>query len=105
MAAAVALCLIIGKVVYPKERITLPISVYRSWYWLFIFEAFGGSYFYLVGLSHSSLAIGSTLASLAPVISVPVAIALRLEAFSWKRTAAVITVVFGLFLLVGGLNS
>jgi drug/metabolite transporter (DMT)-like permease len=105
MAAAVLLCLTIGKIAFPKDRLTLPLSVYRRWMWLFVLEAFGGSYFFLFGLSHSPLAIGSTLASLAPVISVPVALALRLETFSWKRTAAVITVVLGLFLLVGGLHS
>jgi drug/metabolite transporter (DMT)-like permease len=104
MFTAIFLCLIIGKIAYPKQRMILPSSVYRRWLWLFVFEAFGGSYFFLYGLSHSPLAIGSTLASLAPVISVPVALALGLESFSWRRTAAVITVVFGLFLLVGGLN-
>lgn len=105
MAMAIFLCLILGRIFFPKDRMTLPLGVYRRWLWLFVFEAFGGSYFFLFGLSHSPLAIGSTLASLAPVISVPVALALRLETFSWKRTAAVITVVFGLFLLVGGLSS
>ncbi|MFL5813495.1 MAG: EamA family transporter [Bdellovibrionia bacterium] len=105
MTSAVLLCLIIGKVAYPKERITLPQSVFRRWGWLFVLEAFGGSYFFVFGLAHSSIAVGSTLVALAPVISVPVALALRLETFSWKRTAAVITVVFGLFLLVSGAHS
>lgn len=105
MVAAVLLCLIFGKVLYPKDRITLPRSVFRRWGWLFVLEAYAGSYFFVFGLAHSSLAVGSTLVAVAPVISVPVALALRLEAFSWKRTAAVITVVFGLFLLVGGLGS
>jgi drug/metabolite transporter (DMT)-like permease len=105
MTAAVLLCLIIGKFLYPKERITLPQSVFRRWGWLFVLEAYGGSYFFVFGLAHSSLAVGSTLVALAPVISVPVALALRLETFSWKRTAAVITVVFGLYLLVGSGHS
>jgi drug/metabolite transporter (DMT)-like permease len=105
MIAAVLLCLIIGKILYPKERITLPQSVFRRWGWLFVLEAYCGSYFFVFGLAHSPLAVGSTLVALAPVISVPVALALRLETFSWKRTAAVITVVFGLYLLVGTAHS
>jgi drug/metabolite transporter (DMT)-like permease len=105
MGAAIILCIIFGKLLFPKSKMLMPAREFRRWLWIFVLEAFGGSYFFMYGLSHSSLAIGSALASLAPVISVPVALALGLEKFSWKRTAGVITVVLGLTLLVGGLNS
>jgi drug/metabolite transporter (DMT)-like permease len=104
MATALVVCTVIGKAVFPGSKMLLPLKVFKNWMWLFVLEAFGGSYFFLYGLSHSPLAIGSTLAALAPVLSMPVALALRLEKFSWKRAAAVITVVFGLFLLVGGMS-
>ena len=56
--------------------------------------------FFLYGLSHSSLVLGVTLSSLAPVLSVPIAIALRVERFSIKRTLAIIVVAVGLALLL-----
>jgi drug/metabolite transporter (DMT)-like permease len=51
------------------------------------------------GLTHTSLVVGNTLSALAPVLSVPVSVALKLEKFSWIRTLAVLTVVVGLSLL------
>jgi len=85
----------LGRVVTP-----MPFGFLKKYAWLFVLEAFGGSYFYLYGLSNSSIVLGSVLASLAPVIAVPIAVALRLEKFSWIRTAAVASVVVGLALLV-----
>jgi drug/metabolite transporter (DMT)-like permease len=74
-------------------------SVVRRYVWVFIIESFLGSYFFMYGLTHTSLVVGSTLAALAPVLSVPVSIALKLERFSWVRSFAVLTVVVGLSLL------
>ncbi len=86
--------------VVTKSGITpLPKTVVRRYAWVFFAETFLGSYFFMYGLSHSSLVVGSTLAGLAPVLSVPVSIALKLERFSLVRTAAVLTVVVGLSLL------
>jgi drug/metabolite transporter (DMT)-like permease len=64
--------------------------------WVFLIEAYGGSYFYTYGLAHAPLAIGATLSSLAPILSVPVAIALKLEKFSPIRTLGVCLAVLGL---------
>jgi drug/metabolite transporter (DMT)-like permease len=77
----------------------LPRAVVKKYLSVFIAETFFGSYFYMYGMTHSPLVLGSTLAALAPVLSVPVSIALKLEQFSWVRTFAVLTVVVGLSLL------
>jgi drug/metabolite transporter (DMT)-like permease len=83
-----------------KSRITpLPKAVVRRYAWVFFAETFLGSYFFMYGLTHTSLVVGSTLAALAPVLSVPVSIALKLERFSLVRSLAVLTVVVGLSLL------
>lgn len=74
-------------------------AVVRKYAWVFIVESFLGSYFFMYGMTHTSLVLGSTLAALAPVLSVPVSIALKLERFSWIRSFAVLTVVVGLSLL------
>lgn len=71
----------------------------RRYGWVFIVESFFGATFFVYGLTHTSLVVGNTLSALAPVLSVPVAVALKLEKFSWIRTAAVLTVVVGLSLL------
>lgn len=89
-----------GRILAPGTEITLPLKVLRKSLPLFVFEAFGGSAFFMYGLSHSSLAVGSTLSSLAPVLSVPVAWFLGMEHFSLKRTLAVCVVVLGIWLLV-----
>ncbi len=77
----------------------LDLPAVRKYGWLFITEAFLGSYLFVYGLSHSSIMLGSTLASLSPVLAVPISVALKLEQFSWVRAAAVLTVVVGLSLL------
>ena len=89
-----------GRLFAPGSEITLPWRVIKKNIPLFVFEAFGGSAFFMYGLAHSSLAVGSTLSSLAPVLSVPVAWFLGMERFSLPRTVGVCSVVFGLWLLV-----
>jgi drug/metabolite transporter (DMT)-like permease len=70
----------------------------KSW-WIFLVESFGGSLFYVYGLSHSPLVLASTLSALAPVIAVPVSVLMRLEKFSFRKTLAIIFVVVGIFCL------
>ncbi|MEO5668522.1 MAG: DMT family transporter [Bdellovibrionota bacterium] len=67
---------------------------------IFAVEAIGGPFFYVYGLSHAPLAIGAALTSLAPVLTVPLALALGQEKFSWTRTLGVITVVAGIWVMV-----
>jgi drug/metabolite transporter (DMT)-like permease len=105
MGLAICLSLVMGTVFAPGSRLFLSIKDIKSYLWIFLIEAFGGSYFFMYGLSHSRLAIGATLSSLAPVLSVPVAWALGIEKFSVRRTVGVFLVVLGLCLLVGPVGS
>jgi len=64
-------------------------------------DAVCGSIFYVYGLSHTDLAVGATLSSLSPLISVPFAIALGEERWSAPRALAITATVGGIALLVG----
>lgn len=101
MIMALLLCAGFSRIFAPGISLLLPGRRIFRLGWLFVLEAFGGSYLYLYGLSHSSLALGSTLSSLAPVISVPAALAFGLERFSLYRTLGVCVVVFGIWCLLG----
>lgn len=99
MVVALVLIAAIGFLTTRVRVRPLELPAVRKYGWLFIVEAFFGSYFFVYGLSHSSIMLGSTLASLAPVLAVPIAVGLKLERFSWVRTLAVLIVVLGLSLL------
>lgn len=102
MVLALFLSAGMARALAPQESLRIPAPVLRRWLWLFGLEAFGGSYLFVYGLSNSSLAVGSALASLAPVISVPVSWAMGVERFSPLRTAGVSLAVLGILGLVGG---
>lgn len=59
-----------------------------------------GALSYVYGLSHTDLAVGATLSSLAPLISVPFAIAAGEDQFDARRLAAIAATVSGVALLV-----
>jgi drug/metabolite transporter (DMT)-like permease len=65
-------------------------------------DAVLGALLYVYGLAHTDLAVGATLSSLAPLVSVPVALALGEERWSASRFAAVLTTVAGVAILVVG---
>ncbi len=65
-------------------------------------DAFLGSILYVYGLGHSDLAVGATLSSLAPLVSVPVAIALGEERWNPARFVAVCATVLGVAILILG---
>ncbi len=90
-----------GRLIAPQSSILLPKRQMVHSLWLFVLEAFAGSFFYVYGMSHSPLVLGSTLASLSPVLSVPAAFILGLEKFSILRTLGVILAVVGVWLLLG----
>jgi drug/metabolite transporter (DMT)-like permease len=71
-------------------------------YFLFAGEAYFGSLCFLYGLGHSELVVGTTLSSLAPIISAPAAVIMGLERWSWRRMGGVFGVVAGIVLLLGG---
>jgi drug/metabolite transporter (DMT)-like permease len=99
MGIALVLITAVSYVTSRKPAKMLHPGVTRRYAPIIIAESFLGSYFFMYGLSHSTLVLGSTLSSLAPVLAVPVSVALKLERFSWIRTFAVLTVVVGLSLL------
>jgi uncharacterized membrane protein len=101
MVLAMSISFGFGRLFAPKTSFVLPPRVFMGMAWLFVLEAFGGSYFFFYGLVHSPLIIAATLSSLAPVLGVPVAWLLGLEKISWARTLGVGLVVTGLWILMG----
>ncbi len=99
MGLSLPIIFILSVLTTRKVARPLPGSLIRRYAWVFVIESFFGSYFFVYGISHTPLVLGNTLAALAPVLSVPVAVAMKLEQFSRVRTLAVITVVVGLSLL------
>jgi drug/metabolite transporter (DMT)-like permease len=75
-------------------------SAWRSIVVPSVLEACIGSSLFVYALAHTDLAVGATLTSLAPLISVPLAILLGEERWSAPRTAAVAGTVAGVVLLV-----
>ena len=67
-----------------------------------VLDAIFGSIFFVYGLANTDLAVGATLSSLSPLISVPFAIALGEERWSAPRAIAITATVGGIVLLVGG---
>jgi drug/metabolite transporter (DMT)-like permease len=65
-----------------------------------IADAVFGSVFYVYGLAHTDLSVGAPLSSQAPLLSVPVAIALGEERWSTARFAAVTATVGGIVALI-----
>ena len=63
-------------------------------------DALLGSLLYVYGLAHTDLAVGATLSSLAPLVSVPFAIALGEERWSTPRFIAIAATVSGIVILV-----
>lgn len=102
MLLAVIISAGIGKFVFSCGKVLLPRRVLLRFSWALILESVIGSFFYLYGMTHTSLAVGATLTSLAPVLSIPVAWAFGIERFSFSRTSGIILVVIGLALLVTG---
>jgi drug/metabolite transporter (DMT)-like permease len=99
MALAIPIVATLSLLITKSFATPLEGAVIGRYLWPFIAEALFGSTFFMLGMTHTSLVLGSTLAALAPVLSVPVSIALKLEKFSWIRSFAVLTVVVGLSLL------
>jgi drug/metabolite transporter (DMT)-like permease len=102
MVVALLLSFLLSRVFEPSCRLVMPARELQRSYWLFAVEAFGGSYLFLYGMSHSPLAVASTLSALAPVISVPIAWLIGSERFSVFRTFGVFLSVAGIALLLRG---
>ncbi|MCM0606389.1 MAG: DMT family transporter [Xanthomonadaceae bacterium] len=102
MGLAIVFCVFLGGLVFRVRRLTLERADLWRFGWLFAFEAFLGSYFYVYGLSHTKLAVGAVLSALAPAISVPFAWVAGTERVSVAKLMGVIVVVAGLALLIVG---
>lgn len=72
-------------------------------YWpIFFLESGLGSFFFVYGVTHAPLAVATGLTSLAPVVSVPVALLMKIEKPSAWKIAGVMLVAAGVILLVNG---
>lgn len=100
MACAALMTPFFGRLFTPQSSILLPRFEIKKNIWIFVVEAFFGSMFFTYGLAHSPLAIGATLSSLAPVLTVPVAWIMGTEKPSIIRSTAICGVVIGLSLLM-----
>ena len=83
-----------------KSALFLQWSDFKKYGLIFAVESFGGSFLFLYGMSHTPLALGATLSSLAPVIAVPVAVFMRWERFSLLKSLGILIVMFGVTILV-----
>ena len=77
-------------------------AAYRGLVPVSLAEACVGSSLFVYALTHTDLAVGATLSSLAPLMSVPFALVYREERWSAPRFAAVAATVAGVVVLVGG---
>ena len=71
----------------------------RAWP-VFILESVGGTALFVVGLTHSPLAVAAALTSLAPVLSVPFAFAIGKERIGGRVLLGIVVVTAGIVLLV-----
>ena len=101
LSIALFLCPLIGIAMHGTRSFKLiPAREFLPILPVFAVEAIAGPFFYVYGLSHSHLAIGAALTSLAPVISVPFALLLGHEKFSWAKTLGVTAVVAGIWVML-----
>jgi drug/metabolite transporter (DMT)-like permease len=77
-------------------------DTYRSLIPVSLAEALVGSSLFVYALGHSDLAVGATLTSLAPLMSVPFALLYREERWSSARFASVAVTVAGVAVLMMG---
>lgn len=77
-------------------------AAYRGLVPVSLAEACVGSSLFVYGLAHTDLAVGATLSSLAPLMSVPFALLYREERWSLPRFAAVTATVSGVIILIVG---
>jgi drug/metabolite transporter (DMT)-like permease len=86
----------------PSKDDAVARAAYRSLVPVSLAEACVGSSLFVYGLAHTDLAVGATLSSLAPLMSVPFALMYREERWSLTRFAAVTATVAGVVVLVAG---
>ena len=86
----------------PSKDDAVARATYRGLIPVSLAEACVGSSLFVYGLAHTDLAVGATLSSLAPLMSVPFALLYREERWSPPRFAAVSATVAGVIILIVG---
>ena len=86
----------------PTRDAAVARAAYRSLVPVSIAEACVGSSLFVYGLAHTDLAVGATLSSLAPLLSVPFALLYHEERWSPPRFVAVAATVAGVVILILG---
>jgi drug/metabolite transporter (DMT)-like permease len=86
----------------PTRDDTVARATYRGLLLPSLAEACVGSSLFVYGLAHTDLAVGATLSSLAPLMSVPFALFYREERWSPPRFAAITATVAGVVVLIVG---
>lgn len=80
--------------------LVVPFRQMRRVWPYFLLESVGGTALFVVGLTHSPLAVAAALTSLAPVLSVPFAVAIGKERLGPGVLAGIVVVTAGIVLLV-----
>lgn len=100
MVLALIICFIVGRLGGDRTPPLLPAAEFKRSAWIFFAESVFGSFFFMFGLAHSPLVLGSTLVALSPVLAVPAAWMLGGERPNLWRTTGVVLTVVGVWLLV-----
>ena len=79
----------------------VPASEMRRAWPVFLLESVGGTALFVLGLTHSPLAVAAALTSLAPVLSVPFAAVIGRERVGSRALLGILLVTAGIVLLVG----
>lgn len=100
MAFGLLLCPLVGWGLTGRPTFLIPMAALRRYGIFFLAEAYGGSFCFVYGLTHTPLAIAAALTSLAPVLATPVAWATRREPISLIKLGGIVLVVVGAYFLV-----
>jgi drug/metabolite transporter (DMT)-like permease len=100
MAFAFLLCPLIGAFLGTTSKLLIKMADVKKYLWIFIIEGFGGTFFFVYGFANCSLAVAGALTSLAPVLSVPIALATGSERLNIRKLLGIAVVTAGIILLV-----
>lgn len=83
-----------------SRTLVVPWPALKPVLWAFVIEGVLGTFLFTYGLRQGPLAVAAPLSSLAPVVAVPVAVLSGTERFSLAKTAGILVVAAGIFLLL-----
>jgi len=98
-----AMLLLLLRLVVPRRAtpLLLPARELRRAWPVLLLEGVGGTALFVIGLTRSPLAVAAALTSLAPVLSVPLALAIRRERVDGRTLLGIVVVTVGVIVLVG----